>query len=49
MEMQQCEAEMVAKRRHIILDKATFLEKIFKFYTLNDSCGHKRNKTMTNM
>ncbi len=30
MEMEQCEAKVVAKRRHAILDKATLLEKGIK-------------------
>jgi hypothetical protein len=28
--MEQCEAEAIVKKRHVILDKATFLEKGIK-------------------
>ncbi len=41
MEMQRCEAETITKKRHAILDKATFLEKGIKIQILIDSCGHK--------
>jgi hypothetical protein len=34
MEMEQCEVEAVAKRRHAILDKATLLEKGIKIPNL---------------
>ncbi len=32
--MEQCEAEVIAKRRHVILDKATFLENGIKILNL---------------
>jgi hypothetical protein len=32
MEMERCEAKVVAKKRRIILDKTTFLEKGIKFF-----------------
>jgi hypothetical protein len=34
MEMEQCEVEVVAKKRHAILDKVTFLEKGIKILDL---------------
>jgi hypothetical protein len=36
-------------KRCAILDKITLLEKGIKIHILSDSCGHKQNKTMTNM
>ncbi len=42
--MERQESEVVA-----ILDRATLLEKVIKFQTLSDSCGHRRNKIITNM
>jgi hypothetical protein len=40
---------VVIRKRCAILEKITLLEKGIKIHTLSDSCGHKRNKTMTNM
>jgi len=49
MEMERHELEVRVKKRHTILGKATLLKKGIKILNHNDSCGHKRNKIMTNM
>ncbi len=49
MEMEQGEAEVKAKKIHAIYTKLHFWINVLKFQTLSDSCGPKRNITMTNM
>jgi hypothetical protein len=31
------------------VEELHFWKNVLKFQTLNDSCGHRQNKTMTNM
>jgi hypothetical protein len=43
MEMEQCEAEVVAKKRHVILDRVTLLEKSIKILDLERFMWTKQN------
>jgi hypothetical protein len=43
MEMERCESEVVAKKRCVILDRATFLEKDYVATPLWPSVGVKPN------
>jgi hypothetical protein len=49
MEIERCALEAVAKRRRDLGKNYIFGKKVLKFQILNDSCGHRRNKTMIGM
>jgi hypothetical protein len=49
MEIERNELKVVAKKKHVILDTMTLLEKGIKILDPKHSCGHKQNKIMISM